>query len=507
MSSFRHIPPDFEQRCSNYWTALVNFYETRQHENSTSWLESVRKSLNLERRDAEAIQAVYLRDHAHMIIPQLLATVEHLNRENEAFRTALRSAQQDMAATPDAPPPAPSSDEPSPVSGALEPAPQDRTDRPDLPAGTARTASSTPHETAVIDPELLAFPAWMPLVHDAINRQQAITRRLGLDIHTKRLEYLFACMQTSMLRLAFVGRFLSGKSTLINALLGEEVLPTGAVSTTAVPIEIAYGPTAHVTAKLALAAEHDGDLTRALDLADLAAYAMKPPVSQTSDDADKRAKPSAIECLRLRWPMLLLQSQALLIDTPGLGQHETTHHQVEQHLAQADVVVYVSRLDSSLTLDEQQWFEQVLTMIGHQAPFFVLTGRDRVSAQNQAKLEERWRSILVEYLRPGLGGLCSMSALDAMEGQIEHDPTRLEQSGIAPFRKQLSQVVLHERWRYKFWRAYYQLRAIAQTIRQNYTELMQRSDTASLASANVLDELTAIHEIMERCRSEYMHLV
>lgn len=44
---------------------------------------------------------------------------------------------------------------------------------------------------------------------------------------------------------ACVGQFKRGKSTLINALIGQEVLPTGFIPVTAVPTIIRFGERSH----------------------------------------------------------------------------------------------------------------------------------------------------------------------------------------------------------------------------------------------------------------------
>src|SRR5690606_21733102 len=48
------------------------------------------------------------------------------------------------------------------------------------------------------------------------------------------------------LTIGLIGGFSSGKSTLINALLGEEILPSGAVPTTASGTRITYGPSLQI---------------------------------------------------------------------------------------------------------------------------------------------------------------------------------------------------------------------------------------------------------------------
>jgi len=50
-------------------------------------------------------------------------------------------------------------------------------------------------------------------------------------------------------RIAFAGRFSAGKTTLVNAILGEKVLPEGMAETTAIPTRVRYGNTVRLFLK------------------------------------------------------------------------------------------------------------------------------------------------------------------------------------------------------------------------------------------------------------------
>ncbi|MHB8440386.1 MAG: dynamin family protein, partial [Acidimicrobiales bacterium] len=56
-----------------------------------------------------------------------------------------------------------------------------------------------------------------------------------------RASAVLARTASSEFRIAVVGEFKRGKSTLLNALVGLDVLPTGVLPVTAVPIELAAG--------------------------------------------------------------------------------------------------------------------------------------------------------------------------------------------------------------------------------------------------------------------------
>ncbi|TGC07423.1 dynamin family protein [Methanolobus halotolerans] len=61
------------------------------------------------------------------------------------------------------------------------------------------------------------------------------------EMHILRLEELKKRLSQGRFHLAVLGQVKRGKSTLINALLGEEVLPSSVIPLTAIPTFIQYG--------------------------------------------------------------------------------------------------------------------------------------------------------------------------------------------------------------------------------------------------------------------------
>ena len=64
---------------------------------------------------------------------------------------------------------------------------------------------------------------------------------VGMEVNVKTLHELSEGLKTSMFKILFMGTFKNGKSTTINALLGEELLPVGSLATTAIITQVVYG--------------------------------------------------------------------------------------------------------------------------------------------------------------------------------------------------------------------------------------------------------------------------
>ena len=104
--------------------------------------------------------------------------------------------------------------------------------------------------------------------------------------------------------LACIGQFKRGKSTLINALIGEPVLPVGFIPVTAVPTVIRFGahPRARVQAR-------DGSWQE-IAVSDLNQY-----VSEEHNPENTKG----VTGVEVFVPSALLSTGMCLVDTPGLG--------------------------------------------------------------------------------------------------------------------------------------------------------------------------------------------
>src|SRR5450432_2915292 len=74
-----------------------------------------------------------------------------------------------------------------------------------------------------------------------------LNRGLGMDGSAMQLEELAERVQAGLFRVLVVGEFKRGKSTLINALLGANLLPANVTPTTALLTLIKYGPEVEIT--------------------------------------------------------------------------------------------------------------------------------------------------------------------------------------------------------------------------------------------------------------------
>ncbi|MDI2127453.1 dynamin family protein [Yinghuangia seranimata] len=145
---------------------------------------------------------------------------------------------------------------------------------------------------------------------------------------TKRVQAVEQRLNDDRYYLAVIGEFSAGKSTFINALLGEDLLPTSALRTTAAATRITHGP------EFTLEVRFRNDGIRYIYPAGRTAGAASPlgrmllhlaPYLRVPDDtagilslltADERIAPH-LAYLEVRHPATPLRDGLVIIDTPG----------------------------------------------------------------------------------------------------------------------------------------------------------------------------------------------
>ena len=85
-------------------------------------------------------------------------------------------------------------------------------------------------------------PESKPSLAMIIERFRALAHRRVEERFQQRLDELTQKLSSGQLSLVVLGQFKRGKSSLINALLGAEVLPTAVIPLTSIVTIVRYGP-------------------------------------------------------------------------------------------------------------------------------------------------------------------------------------------------------------------------------------------------------------------------
>lgn len=221
--------------------------------------------------------------------------------------------------------------------------------------------------------------------------EELVTTATGRP-EAERARILLERLASGRFLVAVVGEFKRGKSTLVNALVAEDVVPTGALPLTAVATDISFGEPEVVV-------EFSDGVSTSVDRLQVGDY-----VTEAGNPANRR-KVARVE-IRGPWP--LLEPGVVLVDTPGLGslyQHNTEVGRVA--LLDADAAVMVLSADSPLSEQER---ELLGVLAGRRSPtFLVLNKADHLTDSELAEV----RRFVEEVLSDLFGRSVSLFAVDA----------------------------------------------------------------------------------------------
>jgi Dynamin family len=228
---------------------------------------------------------------------------------------------------------------------------------------------------------------------------------LGKELRADRIadeaRDLAARVSEDRFYLACIGQFKRGKSTLINALIGERILPVGFVPVTVVPTVIRFGP--HQKARIQF---RDGAWQQ-IAVSDLEQY-----VSEEYNPENTRGVGGA----EVFAPSALLSTGMCLVDTPGLGSVFTGNTAATQaFIPHIDAALVVVGADPPLAGEELALVEAVGRQV--QNLILVLNKADRATEAERAASVRFTRQVLEKRLRRSVGPVFEVSAADRLENR------------------------------------------------------------------------------------------
>ena len=204
---------------------------------------------------------------------------------------------------------------------------------------------------------LVDFSANREKLQGIYSDADGLLKSLKMEAERKVLSEARANLDADTFKVLVIGEFKRGKSTFINALLGEEVLPSFSIPCTAVINEIKYSETKravlHFQSPLPdkrprLADDVERHI--AAHRGDAAIPPMEIPVERIEEfvvipDPGKDQAESVAESpfakVDIYWPIDLCKNNVEIIDSPGLNEHGTRTKVTTDYLSKVDAVIFV----------------------------------------------------------------------------------------------------------------------------------------------------------------------
>ena len=221
---------------------------------------------------------------------------------------------------------------------------------------------------------------------------------LGTEQDREQLLALLDRLDASRLRVLVAGEAKRGKSTLINALLGRDVLPAGVTPLTAVTTTVRYGDDER--AEVRFSDGHDE----------------KYPLAALDDLVTERGNPGnrrSIAAVTAYLPAPVLAGGVELVDTPGTGSvFERDTAAAYEALRSMDAAVFVLTADPPVSASERDLLGKVAEL--SVTTFAVLNKADRLDEAELAEAAEFTRRVLSQAGHPAR--VYAMSARAALSG-------------------------------------------------------------------------------------------
>lgn len=261
-----------------------------------------------------------------------------------------------------------------------------------------------------------------------------------------RIRELANSISTRIYRVAVIGEFKRGKSSLINALIGSKILPTDILPMTASVTRVRYGENKKITVHYKSGEYEEKTIEELINYA-------------TKFDAEKENISKDIREVEVNFPSVLCKNNIEFLDTPGMNDDEKMSEITLGVLGDIDAAIMVISAESPLSITEQDLIIKMIGKHGIRHIVFVVTRidaiSDEVSEQNRIldTIKNRISTNLLsraentfqddEYLteksrrilaHPDLFGV---SSVWAMEGFVADNTKKLKQSRLPEFKQEL----------------------------------------------------------------------
>ncbi|MGE0550650.1 MAG: dynamin family protein [Kofleriaceae bacterium] len=239
---------------------------------------------------------------------------------------------------------------------------------------------------------------------------------LSRDIRTTRIPKL----EAERFHLVVLGEFNHGKSTFVNALLGNDILPTGITPTTASINHVVYAK--QPSARVVLLSGESKHLESG-------------QIKEWVTVAGGRA--SEVSYVEVGFPSELLQNNVVLVDTPGVNDLNEQRAEVTYgYVPRADAVVFLLDAGQALKDSEREFLRSRVLESARDRLIFVLGKMDMLSPDE--------RTAVTDYVRKGLAQITPdpvVFPISARDWAKSKDPT----SGMPALVEHLERFLARDR--------------------------------------------------------------
>lgn len=291
----------------------------------------------------------------------------------------------------------------------------------------------------------------MELVGD-LKTLKEYSERLNLSGSVESIDNALKKLAEDSFDIAIIGEFNRGKSTLINALIGRDVLPMDVLPTTATLNRITYNIAPYVHVKFKDGREED------VNIENLKSY-----VTKLTDESSEMAK--TIDEVIVNYPINYCKNNVDIIDTPGLNDESAMTEVTMSVLPKVDAALMVIMAQSPFSESERAFLESKVITSDLGRILFVVTGIDlldeedvdrvinniassiqkNIIAKAAKTMGENSKEFEVYKRKIGKVRVFGLSAKKALKAKMAGNDEMLEKTRFPEFENELERFLTEDR--------------------------------------------------------------
>jgi GTP-binding protein EngB required for normal cell division len=295
--------------------------------------------------------------------------------------------------------------------------------------GTTVPKAAEPETTPNLE-KLRAYTQARQALEARLRVLRTLLKERGSEPRAEVCRELMAKLAEDRFTLAVLGQFKRGKSSLMNAIIGRDLLPTGVLPVTSAITILRFGPTGRL-------------VVRRKD----SVFLREEPLSALADLVTEEGNPGnqkAIESVSVELPLPFLRRGLEFVDTPGVGSAiEANTATTHAFVPQCDAVLFVTAVDAPLTAIEIAFLQRIRQHV-HKL-FLVVNKTDLLAEDARGEL----LAFVVRTLQAHTGAedvrVFPVSSRLGLQGKAARDPAAYEHSGLKDLETALADFLSSDR--------------------------------------------------------------
>jgi uncharacterized caspase-like protein/GTPase SAR1 family protein len=264
-------------------------------------------------------------------------------------------------------------------------------------------------------------------------------------------------------RILVLGEFKRGKTTLVNAFLGREILPMSTLPCTGIPTEIKWGETPKALLHFKKVTSANADPPWEIPIVRIEDY-----VVIRDHFLKKNDKESSYEKLELFYPLESPWGPGIeIIDTPGLNDAESRTAIVDNYLSNVDAVIFVLSCEALGSQSELSFIRERLNIFSPKAVIFVCNRFNMIRSQEKDMIRLYAISRLASFTDYGAEGIFFVDAVKCLDGHLNGEEDEVECSGIPLLEREIKRLLIKNMKKIKIYHVLSMMKKIICELQQS----------------------------------------